>query len=463
MHCSLLDIISNSIFTCIVIALFITILSACCSALFRDRLNQQKLPNRVVFLLIIFFLSSIYIGYYPLIRWKDYDCIHLNTPKWNRFYHISMPIWHIFRIIQCFILSMLFEISLVKIFKNTSFAITNRVQITYKMVFNITGCCIVSLLFTIIVFHPSLIFQIRFIAQILLLLYLTIMTSLCVLCMSKLVIVYKVTYDPGYDVKENTNNKDLVDQITKLTILISISMTTTILLLISQIIREFGMMPQKEIIMWLVQIMGVINGYTNFVNSIIIMDSIFSKDLYWKLCGKLDMKCRKCWMRILNIERKDIIRKNTKELKLEKQIKYSGMMGNIGFEPVPQVTPTTCTSPTLVDGFPIITTTPRFACKISVNSTTATVPRLNSNFTSTPIYSDAGLSTPMEMDDIEEEHVDVDDDEIDIENDEDDKMPEVEFVKNKIIKMERRRSTLSSVLNLDIEDLEMSMIDEDKA
>ena len=80
-------------------------------------------------------------------------------------------------------------------------------------------------------------------------------------------------------------------------------MITTILFIICELIRRFDS-EQTTITSWIAQIFGLINAYTNFVNAIIAtcMDAMFAEDLYWKLCGKLDMKCRECWQNTLHVE-----------------------------------------------------------------------------------------------------------------------------------------------------------------
>ena len=105
----------------------------------------------------------------------------------------------------------------------------------------------------------------------------------------------------------NKNDRNLVTPITRLTILISLTMIVSLSLVITQLLRAFVV---TETTRFVVQSIGALNLYTNFVSAM-LTNKMFN-GYYRRLCGILDRKCKICWMKVINgiedeIQLKDIL------------------------------------------------------------------------------------------------------------------------------------------------------------
>ena len=118
------------------------------------------------------------------------------------------------------------------------------------------------------------------------------MISLTILFIKKLIVVYRKTYNSDQNIQNNEHEKGLLAPITRLTVLVTLSLSSTCLLVISQVIRGFY---DNQGTRFLVYVVGSSNLYINFVNAM-LANKMF-KHWYKRICGLLDMKCRECWMR----------------------------------------------------------------------------------------------------------------------------------------------------------------------
>lgn len=258
-----------------------TMIYFCCT-LYVASLNEP-LTRNVKLLRAIFLVSSIStVLCYPLIRWKL--CITRNPV-------IGYVIYSTFSFsygASCTAWCILLYLSIIKVFIGTSFSISNCIQKMYRILFVIQVLCVLSMLMTTILFGALTIYF-RFLAVFSLLLYIFTVMSLTILFIQRLVVVYMNT--------DNQRNQGLVSSVTRLTILISLSTITSLFLIIIQSLRA---VMETELTEFLVHSVGLINLYTNFVSAM-LTNKMFDS-YYKKLCGALDMKCKKCWIRILDAD-----------------------------------------------------------------------------------------------------------------------------------------------------------------
>ena len=126
------------------------------------------------------------------------------------------------------------------------------------------------------------------------------MVALNILFIRKLIIVYGNTAQSvrnsvsDQTEREKADHKSLVTPITKLTVLLSISVITTILDLTTSILYVF---IRIEFVRFIAESMAVIDLYTNFMN-VMLTYAVFKKH-YYRICGCMDKKCRKCWLGII--------------------------------------------------------------------------------------------------------------------------------------------------------------------
>ena len=117
--------------------------------------------------------------------------------------------------------------------------------------------------------------------------------SICIAIYVSILFLYKL-YHINKVTMEHTNdqmddkNADFLSIITKTSIATIISMTTTIIMIIFLFASTFG----QTVGLWLMYIiMILLDTLTNFF--VIVITNNFAKDYYIKLCGCLDIRCRK--------------------------------------------------------------------------------------------------------------------------------------------------------------------------
>ena len=288
--CTSLSLTANSLYTVIVGLFFISILYTC--VIIYHRSLKEKLSGTAKSLQIIFLISSlITVGYYPCIRWGYplNPCIIE-----SKYYTILLAFFNMCYGVQCTALTLLFYITMVRVFRGTPFSISNCAQNIYQIIFTFSGMGIISMGIIISVGAEWFL-----IASGLLLIYIITMISLTILFIRKLMVVYgqasrshndnsRVVLDTE---KDNANHKALMAPITKLTILISLSLLMSLLQIVMISIRVVHL---SELTGFMVHTSGVIDVYTNFVNAM-LANKIFD-DYYNKICGPLDSKCRTCCM-----------------------------------------------------------------------------------------------------------------------------------------------------------------------
>ena len=183
---SLPFIIISSIYTFIVGVFFISIIYGCC--MIYVRCFNEKLSKEIKLLRIVFLVSSLFaIGCYPLWRWEP--CV-LRITFGNLLVNTLAPIWSLFYVIQCIASTNIYYITIVYVFKSTSFEISKRTQIIYKSgwIFAVFGS--LSMVTLSIITGAGIYW--RLIASFLLIIYIVNMIALTVLFIRKLVIVYEI-------------------------------------------------------------------------------------------------------------------------------------------------------------------------------------------------------------------------------------------------------------------------------
>lgn len=122
------------------------------------------------------------------------------------------------------------------------------------------------------------------------------MLCLTILFIRKLITVYKNTERSLADHdKDTVQDNSFVKPITKLTVLLSLSIISTILNMIGITQRAF---IKTELSRFVVHTLAAIDLYSNFVN-VMLTYNVFDK-YYYTICGSVDNLCRACWMRAIN-------------------------------------------------------------------------------------------------------------------------------------------------------------------
>ena len=306
LNCSALNVVASSIYTFIVGLLFISIIYTC--RIFLINKSDEKLSKTIISLHIIFLISTIYcITYYPILRWYT-KCIESLTIPW-----FIAAIFVVLWFMQIAALTILLYLRLVMVFTNTSYAISKCIQYTYNTIFIAIAAIFILTIIVSLITESYTIFS--SVVAVLLVAYIFIMISLTILFIRKLVAVYRSTYHWDKNAKNNNeNDKGLVEPITRLTILISLSMVFTILLVIMQVIR---VLHDTEVAHFMIHAVGVANLYMNFVNA--MMTNKIFVGYYRKICAPLDVKCRKCCMRIIHGTTDEIRLSNTLETEISVQ------------------------------------------------------------------------------------------------------------------------------------------------
>ena len=224
----------------------------------------------------------------------------MTTRYYNIVYNLS-SLWSITYGIHLIVLGMLFYFTITFVFNDTAFSISKCTQKTYKIIFILSGFCVVLIAVISPFSELNLLFSL--VVVIVFLVYIIVMTSLTILFVKKLIIVYRNTeYSTNYRNsvsvgKNGDDNGGLVAPITRLTILISVSLSMSFLLIIFEFITAFN---YNGVTLFMSHSIGLINLYTNFVTAM-LTNKIFD-GYYKKICGMMDELCRKCCMKIVHRE-----------------------------------------------------------------------------------------------------------------------------------------------------------------
>ena len=134
--------------------------------------------------------------------------------------------------------------------------------------------------------------------------------SLVILFIHKLVQVYR-------NLNEREHNKEtefLMEPITKVTILSSISLFITLMNAFLWGIYNFSGNPR---IIWNICVyISTLDLYSNFI-CVLFCEKAF-KDKYFMICSCLDLKCRDCWRSIV-VDKKNKVARNTSNITDEKK------------------------------------------------------------------------------------------------------------------------------------------------
>ena len=127
--------------------------------------------------------------------------------------------------------------------------------------------------------------------------YFLVTLSLVALFIHKLIQVYRNLNQREY----NQETEFLMEPITKVTILCSISLIVTLI----NVLFCFAwiMMGYSAVLGKFCNYTGTMDLYTNFI-CILFCNKMF-KSRYLMICSGLDKKCRECWKKIVNIEEGD--------------------------------------------------------------------------------------------------------------------------------------------------------------
>ena len=232
---------------------------------------------------IFFFVSLLTLAYYPFVRWGSEENPCIMRHPWYTSFESLFPICYA---VQCLTLTMLFYVTVVLVFRNTTFSISNCVQTVYKVLFTFSGIFIIAMGITNVIGTEW-----QLLAAIGLLMYIITMFSMTILFITKLKIIYRHKLK---DQESSDNHQTLMAAITKLTLLMSISLLLTLLQMLMITIR---IIKRTEGTALLVHCCGLIDVYTNFMNTMLANEIL--ADYYGILCGNLDSMCKKCWIKKL--------------------------------------------------------------------------------------------------------------------------------------------------------------------
>ena len=289
--CTNTYIVIASIYTFIVGMLWIMVIYIACKIIGS---YSKTSPTKTTKALQIMFIvtTALSLGYYPFFRWRSCMNEHRNN-------YLMDPVWNICCSVQVITLSLLFLRSVINVFYGTIYEISNCTLKIYGLIY-IIGI-ITTIPIIILSFFPSdpMWTLWSLIAAFNIGLYIVLMISLTILFISKLVKIYKNTKDAV----EDESNQELVGSITRLTLLISLSMIISLIVVIITGIRGF---IQTETTRFIVHCSVVFDLYTNFVNTM-LTQQLFDNE-YNRICGYCDKRCRECMKGMVqNKESDDLI------------------------------------------------------------------------------------------------------------------------------------------------------------
>ena len=298
--CSIFFYVSSCIYSVVVAVLWISILYGWYRIVFKND-TKEKLTKFAKTLRGIFLISCVIcVGYFPIFRWRTCK----NIIPWDD--RLLDPVLDIFIGTEFLILSILYFMKIVDVFQGTSYQITNLTKIVYYTLYILGGIFIILLSFVSILQNsttnityigPFKTDSLHFIILTFLeIVYIVGISSMTGLFIHKLVIVYKIDH-------RNNDNSDnaLMTPITKLTILISLSLIISLFHIGG---ATLSILYPNEVTVFIKQIFAVLDHYTNFVN-VMLTYKMFD-GYYGKICGPLHNLCTKCWMKLIDGGKGDV-------------------------------------------------------------------------------------------------------------------------------------------------------------
>eukprot|EP01083_Nonionella_stella_P026133 71962_1 len=292
LECTVAVQVVSSVFTLIVVALLWTIVFIIYIIIFdgKDYLSKTATLLRIVFITS----TVIALCYYPFFRWRP--CLAFNFQSLDLIFYISYGV-------QTVSLALLFLSLMRKIFESSSFAISKRTENIYIA---ICICCALLIgLLCLSVWTDAYMMKVL-LSTLLMCVYIAVMISLTMLFIHKLVSVYQSTAK-SLSSNATTGCSDsqsrLVTAITKLTILMALSTSITIVNTITNLLYSLTRTESMRIV---ANCIGVMDLFSNLVNAMLCYRTF--SDYYYKICITLDSKCRVCWVNVIKDETTDMRR-----------------------------------------------------------------------------------------------------------------------------------------------------------
>ena len=210
-------------------------------------------------------------------------CLNIVTTEVHQ---IAILLYYLTFGMASFILIIIFFHRIVRVFKKTPFQLK---KITIR-IYNISFILLPSWLFAGIalgwIICKSECILVGIVASLFLLFYILLLISLVSLFIYKLIQVYN---------NEQDDNGTLVAAITKLAVLVSLSVFVTFTNMITTV---FYFQYERVWIEWLSIFVAIADLYTNFICVIMCFKAF--KSHYDLLCHGLDSICKICWNKIVN-------------------------------------------------------------------------------------------------------------------------------------------------------------------
>ena len=284
--CSVFELVILTIFSiicigleCIVVYIFYRLIAE------RNNIvaEMSKTSQRLGILFVI--ATFLWIATHSSAQWLEF-CFLSSDFLWDIWSTIATLLY----VIQTFILLIIFFEKLTVVFEGTQFIVSSFTKTMYKIIFSFIP---IGTIIAISLYQSKLIFSIF--AGILLFMFISLMISLVILFVFKLIQVYKQLGMNADDNKEIHGNKSVVSAITKTTILTSTSIIITFLNGIVAMIRLNN--PNNAYLAWIANLFVLLDVYTNFL-CVIMCYKAFGR-YYKNFCKCFDIKCRKCWVNII--------------------------------------------------------------------------------------------------------------------------------------------------------------------
>eukprot|EP01083_Nonionella_stella_P087832 244520_1 len=200
-------------------------------------------------------------------------------------FYIVLAMYNLSFGVQSYLLLLIFFNKLKAIFNRSPRRLSNLTKACYNIMFVVLPLYMVVTI-AIYVIDPAIVIESLYFGVIFLILFIALITSLAILFIYKLLSVYKCNA-----INLNQYDPELVAVITKTTILMGISVTTTLIDTINTIISD-----DNSVYAWICYLITTVDLFTNFL-CIMLQFKPF-KHYYILLCSCFDTKCRLCWASI---------------------------------------------------------------------------------------------------------------------------------------------------------------------
>eukprot|EP01084_Bolivina_argentea_P201444 344329_1 len=258
-------------------------------------------------------IAFVTTSLFSLLSWTVWPILMVSVCN-SKLMVIIIDIWKLSYGLQFYLLLLMLFIRLIAVFSGSPLQLSSKILRFYVAIYVIVPILIV--LYMILIRYIEPIFSLSLLIFVFILVIFLII-SITVLFVRRLITVYK----------DAESGEEWMNIVNKTTLLTLVSLSFTILAPIAVV---FSALNESDIIQCVQNFILMIDMYSNLV-CVVFSYSYFNK-YYAKICGPLDMKCKRMWFKFVGKDMKfmvDIVNQSKTQIQSDKNQSKIEIQSNI--------------------------------------------------------------------------------------------------------------------------------------